>query len=70
MNTLRRFIFREVVVSVAFVTLAFLALFFFFDMVDELRWVGRTAGYQLSYAVLFVALGLPNTCMSCCPSRC
>jgi len=60
MNTLRRFIFREVVVSVAFVTLAFLALFFFFDMVDELRWVGRTAGYQLSYAVLFVALGLPK----------
>ena len=61
MKTIRRFIYREIIVSVAFVTLAFLALFFFFDMVDELRWVGRTGlSYQLSHALLFVALGLPQ----------
>ncbi|WP_313560469.1 LPS export ABC transporter permease LptG [Diaphorobacter nitroreducens] len=62
MKTIRRFIYREVVVGVAFVTLAFLALFFFFDMVDELRWVGRAGanGYQLSHALLFVALSLPQ----------
>ena len=61
MRTIRRFIYREVVVSVAFVTLAFLALFFFFDLVDELRWVGRLGmGYQLTHALLFVALGLPQ----------
>ena len=30
MRTIRRFIYREVVVSVAFVTLAFLELFLFF----------------------------------------
>ena len=63
MKTIRRFIYREVVMGVAFVTLAFLALFFFFDMVDALRWVGRAGanGYQLSHALLFVALSLPLT---------
>ncbi|WP_404302473.1 LPS export ABC transporter permease LptG [Alicycliphilus denitrificans] len=61
MKTIRRFIYREVIASVAFVTLAFLALFFFFDLVDELRWVGRSGlGYQLSHALLFVALSLPQ----------
>ncbi len=62
MTTLRRFIYREVVTSVGFVTLAFLALFFFFDLVDELRWVGRagSGGYQLSQAVLYVVLSLPQ----------
>ncbi len=61
MKTIRRFIYREVVVSVAFVTLAFLALFFFFDLVDELRWVGRLgSSYQLTHALLFVALGMPQ----------
>ena len=62
MRILRRFIFREVVSSVAFVTLAFLALFFFFDLVDELRWVGRSGsgGYQLSQALLYVTLSLPQ----------
>jgi len=60
-KTIRRFIYREVIVSVAFVTLAFLALFFFFDLVDELRWTGRAGlNYQLSHALLFVALGLPQ----------
>ena len=61
MKTIRRFIFREVAIGVAFVTLAFLALFFFFDMVDELRWVGRAGdNYQISHAMLYVALSLPK----------
>ena len=62
MITLRRFIYREVALSVGFVTLAFLALFFFFDLVDELRWVGRSGsgGYQLSQALLYVTLSLPQ----------
>ena len=42
LNTLRRLIHREAVFAVAFVTMGFLALFFFFDLVDELRWIGRT----------------------------
>lgn len=61
MKVLRRFIYREIALSVGFVTLAFLGLFFFFDLVDELRWVGRGAGgYQLTQALLYVALSLPQ----------
>ena len=58
MKTIRRFIYREVVTSVAFVSLAFLALFFFFDLVDELRWINKT--YELMHALLYVALSLPQ----------
>ena len=62
MKTLRRFIHREALVAVSFVTAGFLALFFFFDLVDELRWVGKAGadGYQLSHALLFVALSIPS----------
>lgn len=62
LNTLRRLIHREAVFAVAFVAMGFLALFFFFDLVDELRWIGRTGsdGYQLSHALLFVALSIPS----------
>lgn len=62
MKTLRRLIFGEVLATVAFVTLGFLALFFFFDFVDELRWVGQKgpAGYQLSHALLYVTLMIPS----------
>lgn len=61
MKTLRRYLYREVVASVAFATLAFLALFFFFDMVDELRTVGAAGNtYPLSSALLYVALRQPQ----------
>lgn len=63
MKTIRRLIHRQALFAVGFVTAGFLALFFFFDLVDELRWVGLTAhggGYQLAYALLFVLLLLPN----------
>ena len=65
MRTIRRLIYKEVVASVAFVTLGFLALFFFFDFVDELRWIGRNAvagggGYQLTQALAVVALMMPS----------
>ncbi len=62
MRTIRRLIYGEVLAAVAFVTLGFLALFFFFDFVDELRWVGHKGaeGYQLSQAVLYVTLMIPS----------
>ncbi len=62
MKTIRRLIHREALFAVTFVTAGFLALFFFFDLVDELRWVGRTGadGYQLSHALLFVVLSIPS----------
>ncbi|MES2186379.1 MAG: LPS export ABC transporter permease LptG [Pseudomonadota bacterium] len=62
MKTIRRFLYSEVLLAVAFVTLGFLALFFFFDFVDELRWVGRSGpnGYQMSQALAFVSLSMPS----------
>ncbi|TAK97154.1 MAG: LPS export ABC transporter permease LptG [Aquabacterium sp.] len=41
MNTVRRLIFRSVISHVGFVILAFSALFFFIDFVEELQDVGR-----------------------------
>lgn len=58
MKTIRRMVHLEVLTAVAFVTLAFLALFFFFDLVDELRSV--SAAYPSSQVLLVVLLGLPS----------
>jgi lipopolysaccharide export system permease protein len=41
MKTIRRLLYREIVGSVAFVSVAFLALFFFIDFVEELNARGR-----------------------------
>jgi lipopolysaccharide export system permease protein len=63
MQTLRRLIHREMLVTVAFVALAFLALFSFFDLVEELSSVGKGAAsspYRLSHAALFVLLWVPS----------
>ena len=63
MRTIRRLIYREVVASVVFVAVGFLALFFFFDFVDELPNVGKGpvgAAYKLSQALLHVTLMVPN----------
>ena len=62
MKTIRRYIHGEVLRSVGFVTLAFLALFFFFDFVDQFGELRRGAeqGYSIAYALLYVALQLPN----------
>jgi len=61
-KTLRRLIYGEVISAVAFVTLGFLSLFFFFDFVEEVQSVGRHAatGYQLIHALSYVALMVPS----------
>lgn len=61
MKTLRKLIYNEVVVSVTFVTFCFLALFFFFDFIDELPNVGGNNNvYQLRHAFGFVLLSVPS----------
>ena len=62
MNTVRRLIYSEVIYAIAFVSLGFLALFFFFDLVDELPALGKHGllDYQLSHALLYSALLIPN----------
>jgi lipopolysaccharide export system permease protein len=67
MKTVRKLIHREVITSICLVTLGFLSLFLFFDLVDELPAIGRSSPvggdntvYQLSHALLYVALQIPN----------
>ena len=61
MRTIRRLIYNDVLLSVSFVALAFLLLFSFFDLVDQLgdlrQYTGR--GYSLGWALLYVALQMP-----------
>ncbi|MGO4395403.1 LPS export ABC transporter permease LptG [Variovorax sp. M-6] len=62
MKTIRRLIYAEVLKAVAFVTLGFLSLFFFFDFVDELQSIGKpdSLGYGAAQALLYVALLIPS----------
>ncbi|MEG0413882.1 MAG: LptF/LptG family permease, partial [Comamonas sp.] len=63
MRTLRKLIYRDTVSAIGFVVLAFLAMFFFFDLLDEMSDVGRQFGdvtYNIWHALLSVSLGLPN----------
>ena len=67
MKTIRRLIYGEVLASIALVALGFLALFFFFDLVDELQFLGKNSGlptvddiYQIRHALLYVGLLVPN----------
>ena len=62
MKTIRRLFYGEVVMAVTLVTLGFIALFFFFDFVEELQSVGRNSvlGYKIPQALIYVALMAPN----------
>ena len=61
MRTIRRLIYREVLAAVVFVAVGFLALFFFFDFVDELPNVGKAgAAYRLTHALAYVTLLIPS----------
>jgi lipopolysaccharide export system permease protein len=58
MRVLRRYLSREIYRSVFFVLLAFLALFAFFDLMGEVRSVGR-GPYGIEHAFFYVSLRLP-----------
>lgn len=70
MKTVRKLIYGEVLAAIAFVALGFLALFLFFDLVEELQYLGKGPGgnvaagagsvYQLKHALLYVALLIPT----------
>ncbi len=59
MSTLRRYFAREIYRASAFAMIAFLALFAFFDMLNELEELG-TGSYRLRHAFGFVALSMPG----------
>ena len=62
MKTVRRLLHGEIITAVTFVAIGFLALFMFFDLVDELQSVARHAaqGYQLQQALLYITLKIPE----------
>ena len=62
MKTIRLLIYGEVLNAVAFVSLGFLALFFFFDFAEEIQVIGRASAGKsgLVNALTFVALLVPS----------
>lgn len=59
MKTVRRLLYRDIVGSVAFVAVAFLSLFFFIDVVDELDAVG-SRGRTFTGVLLSALYALPG----------
>jgi len=55
----RRYLAREIYGATVFVFAAFLGLFAFFDLINELGDIGK-GSYQLHHALLFVALSAPT----------
>jgi lipopolysaccharide export system permease protein len=56
---LRRYLAREIYATTLLVLVAFLMLFSFFDLINELNYLG-TGNYHLQHALLFVLLSLPG----------
>jgi lipopolysaccharide export system permease protein len=60
MRTLNRLINREATVAVGFVTLAFLSLMLFFDIVDDLQYIGRYGNqYEFKHVIQYGLLQVP-----------
>ena len=55
----QRYLMREAFAAIFLVLAAFLALFSFFDLINELRSVGK-GSYQFGHALIFVVLSLPG----------
>ena len=59
MIILRKYLAREIYAATLLVLVAFLMLFAFFDLINELNYLGR-GNYRLQYVLLFVLLSLPG----------
>jgi lipopolysaccharide export system permease protein len=59
MDTLRRYLAREIYGATLFVFAAFLGLFAFFDLIYEMGELGK-GEYKLQHALAFVALSVPS----------
>ncbi len=62
MKTVHRLLYREIFQAVGFVALGFLALFLFFDLVEELQNLTTLAaqGYRIQHAFLMIATKIPG----------
>ncbi|HMU99724.1 MAG TPA: LPS export ABC transporter permease LptG [Rhodocyclaceae bacterium] len=55
----QRYLMRETFAAILLVLMAFLVLFSFFDLMNELQSVGK-GGYQFGHALIFITLSLPG----------
>ena len=62
MKTIRRLVHGEIIRAVSFVAIGFLALFVFFDLVDQLQALSKNKyqGYQFQHALAYVGLLIPS----------
>jgi lipopolysaccharide export system permease protein len=62
MKTIRRLVHGEIIRAVSFVAIGFLALFVFFDLVDQLQALSKNKyqGYQFQHALMYVGLLIPS----------
>ena len=72
MKTIRRLIHGEIIRAVSFVALGFLALFVFFDLVDQLQALSKNKyqGYQFQHDLMYVSLLIPSHLYELFPSLC
>jgi len=59
MKTLRRYLMSEIIAATLLVFVALLMLFAFFDLIDQIRDVGR-GSYSFRHVMVFVLLSAPN----------
>jgi lipopolysaccharide export system permease protein len=59
MRTLRRYLAKEIIAATALVFVALVMLYAFFDLVDQLKDLGRGA-YRLPHILIYVLLSAPN----------
>jgi lipopolysaccharide export system permease protein len=66
MRTLNRYLAREITVATALVFAALILLFAFFDLVEQVKDLGRGA-YQLRHIAIYVLLSIPDRVYSLFP---
>jgi lipopolysaccharide export system permease protein len=69
MNIVSRYLSKNIAYAIAFVLLGFVALFAFFDFINELDDVGKNA-YKVQHAIAYVALQVPRHIYEIMPIAC
>jgi lipopolysaccharide export system permease protein len=69
MNIVSRYLLKNIALAITLVLLGFVALFAFFDFINELDDVGKNA-YKAQHAIAFVALQVPGRIYEIMPIAC
>ena len=69
MNIVSRYLTRNIALAIAFVLFGFIALFAFFDFINELDDIGKGA-YKVQHALAFVLLEVPSHIYELMPIAC